>query len=260
MALANEGPYGLQASVWTRDEVRGEQVARRLEAGTAMVNDAQLNYAALELPMGGWKESGLGSRHGPDGIRKYTKRQSLMITPGYAPARDAHHFPYNAQASQAMGEAFATLATSELFSDAQRATLVALCDTFIPALETPAGDEDHRGFWSRAASHLSVPEGLEVALLGAGLDEAQTAGLRSLLDSLAEHGMVASAPQEAREQIVHAFCGPSPEALAGISTLRGLAGTLFYALPELGTGVNPNWADDRLSRPGAAARRSRAPA
>ncbi len=71
--LANEGPYGLQASVWTRDEVRGEQVARRLEAGTAMVNDAQLNYAALELPMGGWKASGLGSRHGPGGIRKYTQ-------------------------------------------------------------------------------------------------------------------------------------------------------------------------------------------
>ncbi len=241
--LANEGPYGLQASVWTRDEVRGEQVARRLEAGTAMVNDAQLNYAALELPMGGWKASGLGSRHGPDGIRKYTKRQSLMITPGYAPARDAHHFPYTAQASQVIGETFATLATSELFSDAQRATLIALCDTFIPALETPAGDEDHRGFWSRSASHLSVPEALEVALLGAGLDEVQTAGLRSLLDSLAEHGMVASAPQEAREQIVHAFSASSPEALAGISTLRGLAGTLFYALPELGTGVNPNWAE-----------------
>ena len=82
VALANEGPYGLQASVWTRDEQRGEELARRLDAGTAMVNDAQLNYAALELPMGGWKDSGLGSRHGPDGIRKYTKRQSLMVDPG----------------------------------------------------------------------------------------------------------------------------------------------------------------------------------
>ena len=119
--LANDGRYGLQASVWTRDEGRGEQLARRIEAGTAMVNDAQLNYAALELPMGGWKESGLGSRHGPDGIRKYTRRQSLMVTPGYAPSRDAHHFPYNAQASLAIGEAFATLANSELFDDRQRA-------------------------------------------------------------------------------------------------------------------------------------------
>ena len=34
--LANEGPYGLQASVWTRDDGRGEQIARRVEAGTAM--------------------------------------------------------------------------------------------------------------------------------------------------------------------------------------------------------------------------------
>ena len=241
--LANDGRYGLQASVWTRDEGRGEQLARRIEAGTAMVNDAQLNYAALELPMGGWKESGLGSRHGPDGIRKYTRRQSLMVTPGYAPSRDAHHFPYNAQASLAIGEAFATLANSELFDDRQRRTLVALCDTFIPSLPTPEGDEDHRGFWLRAASHLSVPEGLEVALLGAGLDDEQTAGLRSLLDSLAENGMASATPQEAREAIVQGFCETSPEALAGISTLRGLAGTLFYALPELGTGVNPNWAE-----------------
>ena len=47
---------------------------------------------------------------------------------------------------------------------------------------------------------------------------------------------------------------PGPEALAGISTLRALAGTLFYALPDLGTGVNPNWADDRVPASGAAAR------
>ena len=91
VALANEGPYGLQASVWTRDEVRGEEIARRIDAGVACVNDAQVNYAALELPMGGWKASGLGSRHGADGIRKYTKQQSLMIVPGSAPSRDAHH-------------------------------------------------------------------------------------------------------------------------------------------------------------------------
>ena len=73
-----------------------KRLARRVEAGVCCVNDAQVNYAALELPMGGWKASGLGSRHGPDGIRKYAKRQSLMITPGYAPSREAHMFPYSA--------------------------------------------------------------------------------------------------------------------------------------------------------------------
>ena len=44
------------------------------------VNDAQLNYLALELPMGGWKASGLGSRHGAAGIRKYCRQQSLLVT------------------------------------------------------------------------------------------------------------------------------------------------------------------------------------
>ena len=57
--LANDSSYGLQASVWTRDTPRGEQIARRLEAGAVCVNAAQINYFALNLPMGGWKSSGL---------------------------------------------------------------------------------------------------------------------------------------------------------------------------------------------------------
>ncbi len=248
VALANDGPYGLQASVWTRDERRGEQIARRIEAGVAMVNDAQLNYAALELPMGGWKASGLGSRHGPDGIRKYTKRQSLMVTPGYAPARDAHHFPYSAEVSQAIGETFALLATSDLFDDRQRATLTALCDTFIPSLEPPEGEDDPHGFWARAASHAAIPEGVEVALLQAELPDEQVEGLRSLLDSLGENGMAAATPQEVREQIVHAFSDQSPEALAGLTTLRAIGKTIFYAMPDLGTGRNPTW--DAIGYPG----------
>jgi acyl-CoA reductase-like NAD-dependent aldehyde dehydrogenase len=51
--LSNHNPYGLQASVWTKDLAKGERLARRIEAGTVTVNDAQINYGALELPMGG---------------------------------------------------------------------------------------------------------------------------------------------------------------------------------------------------------------
>jgi acyl-CoA reductase-like NAD-dependent aldehyde dehydrogenase len=93
--LANDSPYGLQASVWTKDSEKGERLARQIEAGVVCVNDAQLNYVALELPMGGWKASGLGSRHGADGIRKYTKKQALLVT-RLAPKKDLHMLPYKA--------------------------------------------------------------------------------------------------------------------------------------------------------------------
>jgi acyl-CoA reductase-like NAD-dependent aldehyde dehydrogenase len=95
VSLANDSPYGLQASVWTRDLGLGRAVAMRLQAGAVCVNDAQLNYTALNLPMGGWKSSGLGTRHGRAGIRKYCKSQSLLVTV-LAPKRDFYMFPYRA--------------------------------------------------------------------------------------------------------------------------------------------------------------------
>jgi acyl-CoA reductase-like NAD-dependent aldehyde dehydrogenase len=96
VALANDSVYGLQASVWTADTERGEALARRIEAGVVCVNDAQINYTALNLPMGGWKTSGIGTRHGANGIRKYTKVQSLLVT-RHALKREPFMFPYKAR-------------------------------------------------------------------------------------------------------------------------------------------------------------------
>src|SRR6185437_9154500 len=104
--LANDSPYGLGASVFSRDTERGEAIARRLEAGAANVNDAMVNYTALELPMGGAKASGIGSRHGAGGIRKYCSQQAIVVTPKLALKREVHMFPYKARTSRMIARFF----------------------------------------------------------------------------------------------------------------------------------------------------------
>jgi acyl-CoA reductase-like NAD-dependent aldehyde dehydrogenase len=98
--LANASPYGLGASVFTKDTERGERVARALHTGAANVNDAMINYTVLEMPMGGAKASGLGSRHGAGGIRKYCSQQAIVVTPRLALKREVHMFPYKAKTTR----------------------------------------------------------------------------------------------------------------------------------------------------------------
>src|SRR6185312_9382815 len=104
--LANDTPYGLASSVFTKDTKRGEQIARRIEAGAANVNDAMINYTALELPMGGAKASGLGSRHGAGGIRKYASQQAIVVTPRLALKKEPHMFPYKGRTSRLLAGVF----------------------------------------------------------------------------------------------------------------------------------------------------------
>src|SRR5204863_5191794 len=103
--LANDSPYGLAGSVFTKDVRKGEAVARRVESGAVCVNDAMLNYVALELPMGGWKEAGMGRRHSAYGIRKYCAQQTLLVK-RLAPKRDVHMFPYKARTTRLIGRLF----------------------------------------------------------------------------------------------------------------------------------------------------------
>jgi acyl-CoA reductase-like NAD-dependent aldehyde dehydrogenase len=103
--LANDSPYGLAGSVFTRDLERGEQIARRVESGAVCVNDAMVNYTTLELPMGGWKASGMGSRHGAYGIRKYCAQQAILVK-RFAPKRDMHMFPYKRRTTRLLERVF----------------------------------------------------------------------------------------------------------------------------------------------------------
>jgi acyl-CoA reductase-like NAD-dependent aldehyde dehydrogenase len=106
--LANDTPYGLAASVYTKDIAKGEQIARRIQAGAVVVNDTCANYLALEAPMGGWKTSGVGVRHGSEGIRKYTKRQTILLT-RFAMKKDLYMFPYKAGTSKMLVRVFKLL-------------------------------------------------------------------------------------------------------------------------------------------------------
>jgi acyl-CoA reductase-like NAD-dependent aldehyde dehydrogenase len=92
--LANDSQFGLDASVFAGDAKHGERVARRLQSGAAIVNDAIANYFAMEIPIGGAKESGVGARHGKVGIQKYAQRQNLVVT-RFGLNRELYYFPYS---------------------------------------------------------------------------------------------------------------------------------------------------------------------
>jgi len=75
---ANDTEYGLNASVWSTNPSHALAVARRLRAGTVNINEGYAAaWASHDAPMGGMGTSGLGRRHGSEGIRKYTEPQTI---------------------------------------------------------------------------------------------------------------------------------------------------------------------------------------
>ncbi|MEU7899449.1 succinic semialdehyde dehydrogenase [Nonomuraea sp. NPDC049152] len=78
LALANDTIYGLNASIWTGNPARGRALAARVKAGTVNINEGYGSaYASYDAPMGGMKASGLGRRHGVEGLLKFTEVQNV---------------------------------------------------------------------------------------------------------------------------------------------------------------------------------------
>jgi acyl-CoA reductase-like NAD-dependent aldehyde dehydrogenase len=105
----NDSPYGLGAAVFAASIEEGEQLARRLRVGAVCVNDAAINYHALELPMGGLRQSGIGVRHSAEGIRKFTNPQAILIGPRWLPDHEPQMYPARASRSRAIGRLLALI-------------------------------------------------------------------------------------------------------------------------------------------------------
>lgn len=78
VARANDGSYGLNASIYSRDGDRARAIARHVRCGTVNINEGfGATFASIDSPMGGMRESGMGRRQGSEGIHRYTESQSV---------------------------------------------------------------------------------------------------------------------------------------------------------------------------------------
>ncbi|WP_232678885.1 succinic semialdehyde dehydrogenase [Nocardioides sp. R-C-SC26] len=78
VARANDGEYGLNASIYSQDGARARELARQIKCGTVNINEAfGATFASIDSPMGGMRESGMGRRQGSEGIHRYTESQAV---------------------------------------------------------------------------------------------------------------------------------------------------------------------------------------
>lgn len=109
---ANDTAYGLSASIWSRDLARARRIATSIRAGTVNVNEGySAAHASTAAPMGGMKASGLGRRHGLQGLLQYTEAQTvaaqrgigLGVPPGMTGRAFADGMTFGLRAMKALG-------------------------------------------------------------------------------------------------------------------------------------------------------------
>ena len=96
---ANDGPFGLSASVWTRDDDRARRIAERLEVGSVWHNDVAYSYGAAQASWGGRKQSGFGRTHSKHGLYELSAVKLVDRDAGHV--RVPWWYPYDERAAAA---------------------------------------------------------------------------------------------------------------------------------------------------------------
>jgi len=111
--LANDSEFGLTASVWTRDKMRGERVARQIEAGSVCINEVLYTHGIGQTPWGGFKNSGRGRTHGREGLMELVQPQHIHTN--HLPLMpDAWWMPYSSNAVKTFRETARKFASGSL--------------------------------------------------------------------------------------------------------------------------------------------------
>ena len=105
---ANDTPYGLSASVWSKDLRRAERVARALQVGNVSINNHMLTEGNAALPFGGVKSSGFGRYKGEWGLLTFCNIKAIMLGPNDS-AIEPHWYPQSATKYEMLNQLSAAL-------------------------------------------------------------------------------------------------------------------------------------------------------
>ncbi len=94
VARANDSPYGLSASVWTRSTRRGRRVASRLAVGSVTLNDHLMSHGMAETPWGGCKGSGFSRTHGEAGLAEMSRIRVTVVDRMHRAPRAMWWYPH----------------------------------------------------------------------------------------------------------------------------------------------------------------------
>lgn len=104
IARANDSHLALTSSVWTSSNKRGREIAERLQSGVTTINDHLYTHGLSQVPWGGWKHSGIGRTHGPEGLLEMTNTK--VINWDLLPAkRNLWWYPFDQSVFNALKDA-----------------------------------------------------------------------------------------------------------------------------------------------------------